>query len=495
MISVVIPALNESKTISSLINFAKRSRQVTEVIVVDDGSIDGTPELASAAGAKVIRSTLLGKGASMEDGMRAAEGEIVVYLDGDLTGLENDLIDRLVAPIIADKADFVKAKFSRAGGRVTTLTAKPLLQVFFPELAKIDQPLGGIVAARKDVLAELRFETDYGADVALLIDAWASGARIVEVEVGRIAHDSQPLDKLGEMASQVVRAVFDRAVTYERFSSTRIQEVAEVERRTQAEFAVALAKLGEPERIALVDMDGTLIEKRFVVELARRLGKMSELSKYLDHPTLSAEDRTRAIGRIFAGTPLQVFHETAQSLNLAEGAEDLIVGLRKAGYRVGIVTDSYHFAADIIRRRVFADFTIAHVMKHHEQVATGELLLSPAMKHSRGCREHHYCKSNVIRNLSERTGVPVLDFVAIGDGLNDVCMLKKAGVSFAVNTELPEVRRAAKHHISGNLIQILSLLGAELPEGVSHQRLEGNCAIGFDGPHFVAKAADPFSGF
>jgi glucosyl-3-phosphoglycerate synthase len=462
MISVVIPALNEAKTIADLIRFAQRSHQVSEVIVIDDGSIDGTPELAQAAGATVLRSTMLGKGASMKDGMLAATADVVVYLDGDLSALENHLIERLAAPILSKRADFVKAKFSRSGGRVTKLTAKPLLQVFFPELAWIDQPLGGIVAARKQVLKQLSFELDYGVDVALLIDAWASGATISEIEVGHIEHSSRPLDHLAEMASQVVRAIFDRALRYKRFSSARIAQVAEVDRRRQAELAAVLDKIGEPERIALVDMDGTLLKDRFVVELAKRVEKLKDLLQFLDHPTMDAVARTLAIAKLFAKTPLSVFHETAQSLTLTPGAEDMVVGLRKAGYRVGIVTDSYHFAADIVRRRVFADFTVAHVMKHQDGAATGELVLSPFMLHRRGCTQHRYCKANVLQNLSERTGVPALDFVAIGDGLNDLCMLKMAGTSFAVNTQVEDVRRAAHHRIEGDLAQILPILAGEI---------------------------------
>lgn len=473
MISVVIPALNEAKTIVRLIQFAMRGHHVSEVIIIDDGSIDGTPELAAAAGATVLRSTMLGKGASMKDGMLAANTELVVYLDGDLSGLENHLIERLTAPLLSQRADFVKAKFSRSGGRVTKLTAKPLLQVFFPELTWIDQPLGGIVAARKDVLSKLTFELDYGVDVALLIDAWASGARISEVEVGHIEHQSQPLEKLADMASQVSRAIFERALTHQRFSGARVAEVAELERRRQAELGVLLEKIGEPERIALVDMDGTLLKDRFVLELAKHTGKQKDLAPYLDHPTLDAETRTHAIARIFSGVPLADFHETALSLALAAGAEELVVGLRKAGYRVGIVTDSYHFAADIVRRRVFADFTVAHVMKYQDGVATGELVLSPLMLHRRGCKQHRYCKSNVLQNLSERTGVPALDFVAIGDGLNDLCMLKMAGTSFAVNTELKEVRRNAQHCINGNLTQILPLVATEIYHEYAQGAVQG----------------------
>jgi hypothetical protein len=80
----------------------------------------------------------------------------------------------------------VKARFGRGGGRVTELTARPMLQVFFPELARFSQPLGGLVAARASLLKALGFEEGYGVDVGLLIDAHRAGARLVEVDIGSL---------------------------------------------------------------------------------------------------------------------------------------------------------------------------------------------------------------------------------------------------------------------------------------------------------------------
>src|SRR5688572_6991624 len=168
MLTVIIPVLNESATITSVVLYALSSPLVDEVIVVDDGSIDGTPELATLAGARVITSTMMGKGASMEDGTREARNEVILFLDADLTGLHESAIERMAEPLLNDEADFVKARFKRAAGRVTMLTARPLLRTYFPELSYFAQPLSGIMAARKSLLDQLSFENDYGVDIGLL---------------------------------------------------------------------------------------------------------------------------------------------------------------------------------------------------------------------------------------------------------------------------------------------------------------------------------------
>ena len=211
MVTVIVAALNEAERVAGVVRLARRSRLVDEVLVVDDGSIDGTPEVARAAGARVITSSLLGKGASMDDGVRATSSPILLFLDGDLAGLRPNLVETMVRPILAGDADLVKARFRRTAGRVTCLTARPLLELFFPELAGFAQPLGGIVAARRSLLERLEFETDYGVDLGLLIDAAAAGARVCEADIGSLDHQSQTLEELGAMARQVVRTLLHRA--------------------------------------------------------------------------------------------------------------------------------------------------------------------------------------------------------------------------------------------------------------------------------------------
>ena len=458
MITVIIPVLNESPTVASVVAFAQRARGVTEVIVVDDGSIDDTPELAQNAGARVVTSTLLGKGASMEDGTWSAQNEIVVFLDGDLSGLAEDLIEKLIAPLVEERADFVKAKFTRSAGRVTVLTARPLLVTFFPELAHIDQPLGGIIATRRSVLRGMRFENDYGVDVGLLLDVAARGARIEQVDIGHIEHDSQSLDALGDMAKQVVRVILDRASKRNRLSLEHMREVEEVGRRSQAELTAVFQRLGRPELLALFDMDGTLLRGRFIVYLAEHCNKTDELAEYMDNTSIQPEVRTQKIATLFSGVARSVFEEVATNIPLMHGAVDTVRALRRLGYRVGIVSDSFRVATEIIRRRVFADFSIAHLMKFRRGIATGSVTLSSAMVHPNGCKEHPYCKMNVLRNVCHQLDIGLERVLSVGDGDPDICMLKTSGVSIAFQPKSEAVASAAQHVVQHSLSEILGCI-------------------------------------
>jgi glucosyl-3-phosphoglycerate synthase len=102
--------------------------------------------------------------------------------------------------------------FPDGGGRVTELMARPLLNLFYPELAGIEQPLAGEVAARRELLERMPFVTGYGVDVALLLDAYAmvglEGIAQVDLELRQNAHQS--LRDLGPMAYEVLRAVASR---------------------------------------------------------------------------------------------------------------------------------------------------------------------------------------------------------------------------------------------------------------------------------------------
>lgn len=215
-ISVIIPAFNEEKTVASVVEVVKNVSYIDEIIVVNDGSSDNTELEAKKAGATVINhNTNKGKGEALCTGYLEAKCDIIAFIDADIHNLTSSKVDKMLKPILLGKADITKTKFSRASGRVTELTAKPLLNYFFPEIS-FAQPLSGQFAAKKEALKRINFEKDYGVDVGIVIDADVLGLSVLEVDIGAIEHDMSPLEDLNLMANEVVRTIMDRANKYGR---------------------------------------------------------------------------------------------------------------------------------------------------------------------------------------------------------------------------------------------------------------------------------------
>lgn len=218
-VSIVIPAFNEEKSIGHVLETVKKVTSITQIIVVDDGSTDNTSKIVS----QFTDVTLIkhernkGKGSAMKTGLKKVINDVVLFLDADLSEINQYQIESIIKPILEGNADITKTKFKREAGRVTELTAKPLLQFFFPEL-NFDQPLSGQFAAIKSFLDKIDLEHDYGVDIGIVLDADAQGMRIHEVDIGNMVHEMSTLQELNIMANEVVRTIVDRAISYGRFT-------------------------------------------------------------------------------------------------------------------------------------------------------------------------------------------------------------------------------------------------------------------------------------
>lgn len=221
-VSVVVPARNEAGTIGSIVTtVAHLTGLVDELVVVDDGSTDSTVEVAAQAGARVVAATDgPGKGQAMADGAAATTGDVVLFLDADVTNFERHFVTGLLGPLLTDPAiALVKGAYRRPfdgvdgeGGRVTELVARPLLQLEVPELATISQPLAGETGIRRALLDKVGLARGYAVELALLIDTHqALGVEaIAEVELGTRTHRHQSLAALAVQSRQIIEAVLER---------------------------------------------------------------------------------------------------------------------------------------------------------------------------------------------------------------------------------------------------------------------------------------------
>jgi glucosyl-3-phosphoglycerate synthase len=232
-VSVCIPARDEGSTVGSVVRavvqpfLAKAGGNglVDEVIVLNDGSVDDTAEQARGAGARVVdhhdEAGTGGKGQAMAAALEAASGDVIVYLDADVANTTPAFVTGMLGPLLVrDDIALVKGFYTRplhgdptGGGRVTELVARPVLELLFPELSEVRQPLAGETAGHRWVFEKVGFADGYGVELGLLIDVarhFGPGV-LAQVDLGERIHRNRPLEELRPQAVDVLRAALERA--------------------------------------------------------------------------------------------------------------------------------------------------------------------------------------------------------------------------------------------------------------------------------------------
>ena len=193
---------------------------IDQVVVVDGVSPDATMRTMRALGAEVHRPAallpgfgpVLGRGDALWRALSVLEGDLVCFIDPEPAGIA-DAACELLGPLAGDATlQFVTGVRSGGGGRVGALTARPLLDAFYPELSVLRQPLSTEFAARRDLLEELAFGTGHGVEIALLLDACAGAGldAVAQVELGARTDRRRPLEGEGDVAADVLGAVTQR---------------------------------------------------------------------------------------------------------------------------------------------------------------------------------------------------------------------------------------------------------------------------------------------
>jgi len=235
-VAVCLPARNEASTVGAIVGAVRRALTaegggadlVDDVVVVDDGSDDGTGGVARRAGARVVRPLRRpgGKGQAMGVALEETDAELLVFLDADVENFSPHFVTGLLGPLLlpppggAPEPALVKGFYERplhgeptGGGRVTELVARPLVDLLFPLLAGVHQPLAGETAAPRTVLDKTGLAPGYGVELGLLVDvADRFGVdTIAQVDLGVRVHRNRPLAELRAHATDVLRAALERA--------------------------------------------------------------------------------------------------------------------------------------------------------------------------------------------------------------------------------------------------------------------------------------------
>jgi glucosyl-3-phosphoglycerate synthase len=236
-VSVCLPTRDEAATVGSIVrtlrrSLLERSRLIDEIVVMDAGSTDDTAAIALAEGAQVFREQDVlpeegpgsGKGEALWKSLHACKGDVICWIDADVSNFHARFVTGLLGPLLLDpEVLYVKAFYERpirernalrstGGGRVTELVARPLLNLLWPQLAGVVQPLSGEYAGRRVALEQVPFSSGYGVELGLLVDLAARFGldAIAQVDLERRVHRNQDVQALGRMSFGILQAVFLR---------------------------------------------------------------------------------------------------------------------------------------------------------------------------------------------------------------------------------------------------------------------------------------------
>jgi glucosyl-3-phosphoglycerate synthase len=276
-VSLALPTLNEAETIGEIIDQLQERLMravplLDELVLIDSGSDDRTREIAASRGVPVhVHQEILpqygafrGKGEALWKSLYALSGDIIAWCDTDIRNFHPRLVYGVLGPLLRERRLVYSKGFYRrpiqygeriqasGGGRVTELTARPLLNLFYPELSGMLQPLSGEYAGRRSALEEVPFFTGYGVETGLLIDLLERhglGA-LAQVDLLERIHRNQELVPLSKMAFAITQVVMQRMEQRQRVSLLEPinQSMKLITQREDGGFHLELREIRDHER-------------------------------------------------------------------------------------------------------------------------------------------------------------------------------------------------------------------------------------------------------
>ncbi len=274
-ISLGLPALDEAETVGRVIATIKRALMervplLDEIVLIDSNSTDATRQIAEQQGVPVyIHQQVLpqygayvGKGEALWKSLYVLRGDLIAWVDTDITNIHPRFVYGLLGPLLREpRVQYVKGFYRRpihvnetlhdsGGGRVTELVARPMLNLFYPELSGVVQPLSGEYAGRRTALEQLSFFTGYGVETGLLIDLLETFGlpAIAQCDLEERIHQNQDLTALGKMSFQILQVFIRRLEMRHGAMLPEVNKTMKLVQHDAARFYLDIHDIREHER-------------------------------------------------------------------------------------------------------------------------------------------------------------------------------------------------------------------------------------------------------
>jgi glucosyl-3-phosphoglycerate synthase len=281
-ISLALPALNEEETVANVILTLRSSlmdevQLLDEIILVDSNSTDRTRQIAERLDIPVhIHQQVLpqygsreGKGEALWKSLYLTKGDLIFWVDTDIVNIHPRFVYGLIGPLLRrPELMFIKGFYLRpikvgdrvqagGGGRVTELTARPMLNLFYPALSGFIQPLSGEYGGRREALEQIPFSSGYGVETGMLIDLLEEFGidAMGQVDLLRRVHHNQPLGELSKMSFAIIQTLIRKIDERQQLSLLKdVNRTMKIVSREKERFFLDVVEIAELQRPAMISI-------------------------------------------------------------------------------------------------------------------------------------------------------------------------------------------------------------------------------------------------
>lgn len=422
--SAVVPAYNEAKRCCHVLTELLKIKALSELVFVDDGSTDDTEKkiqqfLSDSRFIYVQHKKNKGKGVALKTGLDKAKNEVILFIDADLENITAQKINKIIAPVLNDEVDVARGAFKLARGRVTEIAVKPMMRILFPDMY-FDQPISGQVCAKKDFLMTIDFESKWGVDIGILIDAISAGQRIVEVDIGKLEHKARTTVEKAEMAEQVLHTMIQKA-----------------------------GLIHHKYNLVVFTLDDTLIPAKSLQLIFKKLGIVEPIEKNIDsseQEEISFNDFLIRNAKLFNGIETEKIEKICQEVPLAKYAHEVISALKKRKYQVALISSNFSPIVKPIAKRLGVS-----IYSCVELAEKNGIIKSEITSHSRDRwlgKDMEVAFKGALSSIMRRAIVKASQTIMVASSERSIPLMKSVGLAIAYKPKSKELKEVADKTIS-----------------------------------------------